>query len=161
MKNLGLKITGGVLFAVMAASFYSDVRRRKQDKLAGMLLREISLIINPATKGLLNSDAFDIAYLPKLQQEITGQIITLKASAATRVANVIDDAWSFWGDDEDQVYGAFRSLSDQVQVSQVAAAYQRLFGVNLIDKLYDKMDDAEVGIILEIVNTLPPYRKLI
>ena len=84
----------------------------------------------------------------------------MKESAAARVAETIDDAWSFWGDDESKVNSAFRMLKDKVQVSQVAKAYQRLYNIHLIDKLNDRMSDDEIKTILSIVSALPPYRTL-
>ena len=160
MKNLALKLTGGALFTLFAGSAYLDLRRRKRDRLARELLREVVRIVNPATTGLLSEDAFDTAYLDKLLQHVGGRIIVMKESAASRVADLIHDAWSFWGDDEDQVNSAFRSLRDKVQVSQVASAYQARHGSNLIDKLEERMDDDEVAEILAIVSALPPYRLL-
>lgn len=160
MKNLAWKIAGGAALSLFVGSVWFDMRRRNRDKLAAEVLREVIRIVNPASQGLVAEDAFDTGYLEQLLQTVGSRIIVMKESAAVRIAEMIDDAWSFWGDDEDKVNSAFRMLKDKVQVSQVAKAYQRLYNVHLIDKLNDRMSEDEIKVVLFIVSNLPPYRTL-
>lgn len=160
MKNLPLKITGGLMLTILLGSLYLNQRRKTQDKLARKVLREVIRIVNPATQGLVAEDAFDTGYLDKLLQKVGSKVIVMKESAAVRTAEMIHDAWSFWGDDEEKVNSAFRMLKDKVQVSQVARAYQNLYDIHLIDKLNDRMDEDQIKAVLFIVSNLPPYRTL-
>lgn len=157
--NAGLKIAGLGVAGLLGLSLYYKARRAKRDKLATKLIREVTKLVNPATAGLLAEDAFDIHFKHKVLEKVRGKILVLKSYKAKQHAERIYDAWSFWGDDESQVYSVFRQLRDKVQVSQVARAYQDAYGDNLIDKLNDKMDDEEVETILKIVRPLPAYRK--
>ena len=160
MKHLPLKIAGGALFGRFLTSLYLNHRRKTRDRLASEVLREVIRIVNPATQGLVSEDAFDTGYLDEVLRTSGDRVIVMKESAAVRVAELIHDAWSFWGDDEAQVYSAFRMLKDKVQVSQVAGAYQTLYNINLIDKINDKMGEDEIKQVLSIVAVLPPYRTM-
>lgn len=163
MKNAGLKIAGGVVGVLLMGSVYGHVRRRQKDKLASELLREVSKIVKPATKGLLSEDAFDIHYMDEVLKKVKGKVLTIKRDAAVKYADRIHDAWGAWyegGDDENKVYAVLRELKDKVAVSQVAKAYQDNHGENLIDKIHDRLGDDEVKKVLEIVKPLPSYRTI-
>jgi len=163
MKNAGLKIAGGIIGVLLVGSVYGHMRRKRKDKLASELLREVSKIVKPATKGLLSEDAFDIHYVDEVLKKVKGKVLTIKKDAAVKYAGRIHNAWGAWyegGDDENKVYAVFRELKDKIAVSQVAKAYQDNHGENLIDKIHDRFGDDEVKKVLEIVNPLPSYRTI-
>lgn len=163
MNKVGLKIAGGVVGVLLVGTVYGNIRRKRKDKIASELLRELSKVVKPATAGLLGEDAFDIHYVDEVLKKVKGKVLTIKRSAATKYAERIHDAWGAWyegGDDETKVYGVFRELKDKVQVSQVAKSYQDTYNENLIDKLNDRFSDSEVKTVLDIVNPLPAYRTI-
>lgn len=163
MRNAGLKIAGGVVGVLLVGSVYGHARRRQKDKLASELLREVSKIVKPATKGLLSENAFDIHYVDEVLKKVKGSVLTIKKDAAVKYADRIHNAWGAWyegGDDENKIYAVFRELKDKVSVSQVAKAYQDAYSENLIDKIHDRLGDDEVKIVLEIVKPLPSYRTI-
>lgn len=162
-KQTGLKIAGGVVGLLLVVTVASHIRRRQKDKLAAELLREISKVVKPSTEGLLSENAFDIHYENEVLKKVSGKILVIKQEVAVKYAERIHSAWGAWyegGDDENKVYAVFRELKDKVAVSKVAKAYQNLYGENLIDKLYDKLDDNEIKIVLNIVKPLPAYRTV-
>jgi len=73
---------------------------------------------------------------------------------ADKVAKKIEDAWGLINDDEEQVYAAFRGLTDQVQVSQVAESYQKLFGDDLAGTLIGRLSKSELKMVYDITDTL-------
>ncbi len=153
-------------FAALGAgySIYANVRQGRKDKLASALISEIKKAILPSSSGLVAENAFDINYSDEVLKRIPGQVFVLSSSVASKMASEIHDAFGAWwqgGDDEDKLYGIFRRLKDKVQVSQVARAYYSHHKINLIDKLYDKLTNKEVGKILSIVKGLPAYRKAV
>ena len=160
MKKTLLQVTAFGLVAVLGGTTWAHVRRQKRDSLARDLMVEISRLSDPLGSGLEAEAAFDPAYLDELLQRVSTRVIVMKDSAARAVAQRIDDAWGFWDYDEEAVYTAFRSLRDQVQVSQVARAYLGLGGAGLLDTLRDRLDESEVSTVLSIVRSLPPYRTL-
>ncbi len=163
MNTNSLKITGGCVGVLLMGTLYGHIRKRRKDNLASQLFGEISKIINPATKGLVAENAFDIHYLDKVLSSVSGKVLTLKPAVASRFATRIHNAWGAWyqgGDDEAKVYAVFRELQDKVQVSQVAQAYQKRYGENLIDKLHDRFTSTEVKKVLDIVKPLPAYSTL-
>tara|TARA_R110002096_G_scaffold407290_12_gene605825 strand:+ start:2302 stop:2793 length:492 start_codon:yes stop_codon:yes gene_type:complete len=163
MNNQGLKITGGIVSLLLVGAVYGNVRRRKRDKVASELLREVSKIVKPTTEGLLSENAFDIHFVDEVLKKVKGKVLTLNKNAASKFADRIHDAWGAWyegGDDETKVYAVFRELKDKVQVSQVAKAYQEAYAENLIDKLNDRFGDSEVKTVLDIIKPLPTYRTI-
>lgn len=160
MKQVGLKIGAGITLLTLAGSAWGHSQRRKRNRRASELLEEIKRVVRPGSEGLLAEDAFDVHYLDRVLQEAGGKVIVMKESAAARIADLIEDAWGFWNDDEAQINSAFRSLRDKVQVSQVAKAYQQRFSINLIDQLRERLDNSELAEILTIVADLAPYRIL-
>jgi hypothetical protein len=86
-------------------------------------------------------------------------ILYITPSSADKIAKLIEDAWSIWGDDEEQVYGALRSIPDQVALSQVSASYLKLFRTDLITDIKSRMSEAEELEVASIVNRLPAFRK--
>lgn len=159
-----LLIAAGIVTAAgCVASIYVGHRKKQRDKLAAALIKEITKQLKPSTSGLLSENAFDIHYKDEVVSSTGRQILTLKNEVASDYAKQIHAAWGSWwsgGDDEDKVYGVFRKLRDKVQVSQIATAYLRNFGVNLIDKLNDRLDDKEIKNVLSIVKPLPAFRTV-
>ena len=160
MKTTALSVSGIVLAGILGVSIWSDQRRRKRDRLASRLLTELSILTDPSKAGILSEDAFATGYLDSVLQVAGGRVIVMKESAASRIAQQIDDAWGFWNHDEDQINSAFRSLRDKVQVSQVATAYRSLTDFNLIDHLTGRLDEGELQTVLDIVTGLSPYRLI-
>lgn len=163
MKRQGYYIAATVTGLLLAGAAYAHYDRKRKDKVAAALLREVTRTIQPATTGLLAEDAFDIHYPDKILRQVSGQVLTLKQESASRLAERIHNSWGAWysgGDTENLVYAVFRELKDKVQVAQVAKAYQDNYKENLIDKLYDRFDADEIKKVLAIVGPLPAYRKL-
>ncbi|MCB9448695.1 MAG: hypothetical protein H6585_10160 [Flavobacteriales bacterium] len=134
------------------------MRKRKRDKKAVSFFGELERQISPATTGITESDAFDIYYWQKAPKQVGKSIIRLTDDAAKANAKKIYDAWGWWDDDEDQVYGVFRSLKDKVQVSQVAYWYYKAHEINLIDDIRSRMSQSEVAKVMEIVGPKQQYR---
>lgn len=163
MNNIWLKITATGASMGLVSIVYANISGKQKNKLASELLRELTKVVKPATAGLVGEDAFDIDYVDEVLKNVRGRVITLKKETATKFAERIHNAWGAWyvgGDDESKVYSVFRELKDKVQVSQVTKAYQDEHKINLIDKLNERFDDAEVKKVLDIVKPLPAYRKV-
>ena len=157
-----IKVCGVLALVGFGASLYSRTVK-KRDRLASELVREITNLIKPKTKGLLSEDGFDINHKSNILKEVgVGTLIkVLKPWAAEKFAKKIHSAWSMWDDDEEIIYAVFRKLRDKVQVSQVAKAYQseKLYSKNLVDVFNDRLSKEEVQKILGIVNKLERYRR--
>lgn len=154
-------IVGASVGVLLITSTALSIRSRKRDQLTSKLLTAIQAQIQPVKNGLIAQNAFDIHYLDKVVQSVSGQVLALKKSTAIYYADAIKSAWGAWywgGNDEQKVYGVFRKLKDKVQVSQVAKAYQDNNPKNLIDTLKDRFGKDEIKIVLGIINKLPNYR---
>jgi len=157
MKKGHIYILSGASIGLLLA-IRMHFRHRKQNQLAGQLLRNIEQLLRPQSAGLLAEDAFDIYYVDNLRGSVSGSLILLQTAAAHRFASDIYSSFSFWNDDEQRIFSVFRSLKDKAQVSQVAAAYQSKYHANLIDVLSDQLNESEVTTILTIIRNLPNYR---
>ena len=158
-----LKITGGVVGLLLAGTGYILIRNKKWDSTAGEILSALNQLANPDTLGVKNEKAFGVNYADTVLNSIPAKILILKKSTTIQIAQQIHSVWKPWyygGDQEETLYGVFRNLKDKVQVSQIAKAYQDTYGINLIEKLHQRLDAAEIKKILDIVATMPQYRML-
>ena len=162
-QGTGLKLSASAISLLFVGSICYVLRDKKRSRLANELLVELKNRFNPSSLGLVNEKAFDVTYRQRVLDSIQGQVLVIKQSRAIQIAKQLQDAWKPWylgGDNEDRIYSVFRALEDKVQVSQVADAYQKEFGVNLIDKIIARMDSEEISVLLRIVRTLPDYRAI-
>ncbi|MFC4635680.1 hypothetical protein ACFO3O_17345 [Dokdonia ponticola] len=141
---------------------YVSLRAKKRDTRYVQFLEAISRVLANTEGGLDASHAFDLQYKNRVLQSVSQTVITLKTQTAIGYAYQIYSALTPWylNDDEEKIYGVFRSLKDKVQVSQLVFAYQEEYGSNLIDVLKDRLSTSEIKIIMGIVAKLPPYRTL-
>lgn len=160
MNRKQTQLIGIVLGAGFAISSYSHILRKRKDRLAAKLLNMLNQKFNPDTAGLGAEKAFDIYYIESLKDQIRGNLLLLKSTAANRHAADIHSAWSWIDDNENKVYAVFRKLKDKAQVSQIAKAYQANYGANLIDQLNNRLNKKEIGKVLQIVGALPHYRTI-
>lgn len=70
-------------------------------------------------------------------------------------AEKIHNAWGLFNDDEEAVYGVFRSLRYQTQVASIVDAYRKLYNQDLLTTLKTKLSDTEFNEIVKIIDTKP------
>jgi hypothetical protein len=135
-------------------------KKKAKDQKAISFFSELQRDIAPDSVGLVESNAFDIRYWETIGKKISKPLYMLTSASAKGFAKEVHDAWGVFDDDENKIYGVFRALKDQVQVSQVAYYYYQSSKdkINLIDDLKGKLNKEEVSQILDIVKKLPTYR---
>ena len=156
MSKTILYTTGIATGGLLGLSGYYHLKRKKQDKLTGLLATELSKRFDPAGTEL--GDAFKVDYIERVLKNADGRVIILKEQTAAQYARDIYNAWGSFNDDEHAIYNVFRKLKDKVQVAQVAKAYATAYHKNLIDILKSKLWDSELKTVMKIINPLPPYR---
>lgn len=158
MKPSPILLVGVASMGALGTVWYVTARHKKRAARTSKIFEELTRIFNPSDAGLVAEAAFDIHYHRRVRQQPPyPETITLQE--AQRHAQNIHQAWGNWwvGDDEDRIYATFRRFTDKVMVSQVADAYQREYGVNLIEKMKDRLDQEEIGKVLAMVRNLPEY----
>jgi hypothetical protein len=97
------------------------------------------------------------AGVASLQKTIkpTQKIILLTFNDSNIIAKKINDAWSFYNDDEEAVYAAFRGLRYQTQVSSLVDAYRKLYNKDLLTTLKSNLSDTEFTEVINIISTKP------
>lgn len=91
---------------------------------------------------------------PNLWKTASSSIL-LPVQSAKNIASIIEDSWGWFNDDEDKIYGAFRSLKNKIQVSQVSFYYLSMFGEDLESRLIEGLSKAELKTIFDIIDRLP------
>lgn len=79
----------------------------------------------------------------------------LKTVEADKLASNIESAWSFYNDDEEQVYAQFRAIRFQSQVSSIVDAYRRLYNKDLQNTLRSNLSSSEFAVVTNIVASKP------
>lgn len=160
--NVKVLLAGGIvtIAGVWIAVAIFHKRRNNRDQKAIAFFSELQRDIAPDSVGLIESNAFDIRYWETIGKKLGKPIYMLTVASAKGFAKDIKDAWGIFDDDENKIYGVFRALKDQVQVSQVAYQYYMAATdkINLIDDLKSRLSSDEVGQALSIVKKLPVYR---
>ena len=82
-------------------------------------------------------------------------ITLLTQKDADILAKRIYSAWSAFNDDEDKVFGVFRELRYQSQVSSLVDAYRKIYKADLLTTLKGKLSDSELAEALSIVANKP------
>ena len=73
-----------------------------------------------------------------------------------KIAQRIWDAIGGWlPDDEEKIYAEFRALVTQSQTQDIAEAFKRKFGQDLVTKLKAVLSDSEFLTLLQIIETKP------
>lgn len=79
----------------------------------------------------------------------------ITSAGAEKVAKLIYDAFNWYNDKEEQIYGALRLVKNQVQLSQISNKYWLLYKVDLARELNTRLSDDEFYEIVKIVTKLP------
>ncbi len=153
-----LKITGAACTALLVGTVVYNVKKKHRNRDAALFFSELERNIAPAGVGIIESDAFNMYYWQSLMNKLKKSYYLLKQKEAEAFVKKISDAWGVFNDDEDAIYGVFRALKDQVQVSQVSYWYYQKTKINLIDELRSRLGKEEIAEIVKIAGKLPPYR---
>lgn len=82
-------------------------------------------------------------------------IKVLTVAGADSYAKQINNAFSVFGDDEEQIFGVFRNLRFKTQVGSLVTAYFKLFKKDLLTELKSKLSESEFATIINIIETKP------
>lgn len=137
----GLLLAGGVT--------YGMAKRGRNKKLIQAIY---DVLDTTGGSGTTADMAYFGAFDPNYWIDKPGQ---MSESDATRLASQIHDAWGFWDDDEDAVYGALNAAKNWVQISQVTYAYNQEYGKDLFAKLDDSLNGSEMMKVQEIIERKP------
>lgn len=92
----------------------------------------------------------------------------IKRAIAEKYAKIIYDAMGVFSDDEASIYGVFRALKTQSQVSFLCDVFQQKYKTDLLSYLkngYSQWNSAsglnadELNTVIQIVNKLPKYKS--
>ncbi len=82
-------------------------------------------------------------------------VTLLTVAGADYYAKQINNAFGITNDDEEQIYGVFRSMRYKSQVASIVTAYYKLFKKDLLTTLKSKLSKDELNEIINIIETKP------
>lgn len=83
--------------------------------------------------------------------------LLLTQSYAANLVNQLWDATGYFNDDEEAIYGVFRSLKTKSQVAALAKKFYELKGQDLYSYLKNYLNDSEMLTLSGIVDQKPKY----
>jgi hypothetical protein len=109
----------------------------------------------------------DNPFSPVFYKQAPSGALLLTRKSAEYYAKQIYDAMGVFSDDESKVYGVFRAMKSQSQVSILCDVFQQVYKLDLLDYLkrgYSQWNSAsglnenEINTVLQIVKQLPKYK---
>lgn len=79
----------------------------------------------------------------------------LTKAGAEYYAKLINSAFGLINDDEQKIYGVFRSIRFKSQVASIVTAYQTLYKKDLLTTLKQRLSQNEMNEIVNIIETKP------
>ena len=138
--KLGI-VAGGFLFIARPILKSIGVIKSQEEKASEVLAQQ-------------NATSIKSPFSANYYKSVKNALILTK-SGADAFAKTIYDAIGFFTDDESAVYGVFRQLKSQTQVSFLAEAFYNNYGTDLYSYLAKNLNDGEMAIVNQIVNSLP------
>ena len=83
-----------------------------------------------------------------------------KLLTQTGAAAYVNDLWSatgYFNDDEQAIYGVFRAMKTQSQISALAKRFNELKGQDLYSYLKNYLNEEELLTVKKIIDTKPKY----
>lgn len=118
--------------------------KREQDKSKRMIETERKL--------LEDSEYFN----PNLYKKTGyGLSVIMPEETAKNWAETINDAWGWINDNEEQIYDVFRRIPNKVTISQVSDEYSKLYKIDLLADLINRLSAYELAFIYRIVDKKP------
>ena len=148
---------GGAAFAIFA--MYKIAEKFGLIKSSEEQQQQINLQ-NLQTGG--GSAQFGSFWNPNFWQNVAkqyGTATTIGTNVVNKLADDIYDAISWYGDDETQIYGVFRALQYQSQISFLAQVFKAKHDKDLYGFLQDHLSDDELNNIAVIVQNYPITSK--
>jgi hypothetical protein len=102
----------------------------------------------------VSTDINSAKYFKPSYYKSSKSVNLLTPIASDNAARTIEEAFGVFNDDEEQIFGVFRNLTNKVQVSQIAASYLKLFNTDLASELIQRLGKSEQVILFNITESL-------
>lgn len=77
------------------------------------------------------------------------------SSQADNLADHIWNAFGLFNDDEAKIFGVFRTIKFQTNVSQIADSFSKRYARDLLSELQDRLSEKEMNQVYEIISQKP------
>lgn len=104
--------------------------------------------------AVVNANYFD----PKWYKKGGSGTYLLNSTSATLLAKNIYDSKGYFNDDEDKLYGVFKSLKTKSQVSYLAEFFYKKYSKDLVAYLQTFLNDDEMARLKKIIDPLPNFK---
>lgn len=153
---LAIAVIFVLYFVLKRFGIIKSFQEHKTDKQKSIAERasEISVAKEKAVSKDVKNIVSKTTYFKPTYYKNSGSMNLISQLEAKQAAENIHDAWGIMNDDEEQIYGVFRSLTSKEQVSQVAEAYNKAFNKDLAGDLMSRLSKAELKVIYDITDAL-------
>lgn len=83
------------------------------------------------------------------------KIVLLSESGSTGYAKELNNSMGTFNDDEEAIYGVFRSIRYKSQVASIVTAFYKLYNKDLLASLKSHLKDSELANVGNIINSKP------
>jgi len=117
-----------------------------------------------AVENVITNGGSDNPFNPSFYKAAPAGAKLITVASAKQLAAIIYNAFGAFNDDEDAVFGVFRALGYQSQVSFLADIFQQTYKVDLLKYLLggnwpqDRLSAEDVNQIIQIVRSKPKYK---
>jgi hypothetical protein len=101
---------------------------------------------------------------PNFYRSAPSGSLILTSAAAENFAKTLYNAFGFWNDDEEAVYGVIKSLKTQSQLSFLAAKFFEKYQKDLYEYLrgaqhsWHRLEEEELAYVNKLVAAMPKYK---
>lgn len=124
---------------------------KQQQEAAAKLKKEIS--------DFEKTNDYKLAFTPDMWQGKTSDIVFISNENALKFAKDINSAFGTINDDEEKIYGVYRQIPSKASAMKVAVYYFSYFKADLYQTLKNKLSDAELKVIIDIVKSKKDFTK--
>lgn len=124
----------------------------------GIPLFKLTGIIPGRNEGNANAVVGANYFDPKWYKTGGSGTYLLNSASATLLAKNIYDSKGYFNDDEDKLFGVFKSLKTKSQVSYLAEFFYKKYSKDLVAYLQTFLNDDEMARLKKIIDPLPNYK---
>lgn len=100
------------------------------------------------------TNEFKLAFTPDLWKGKLSNVATISTKEALKRAKIINSAFGgALNDDEEKIYGVYRTTPSKASMVKIAAAYFVTYKKDLYQELKSRLHELEVEVIVEIVKS--------
>ena len=151
MKNSSIDPNVVIKYGVTLAGLYIVYKLAQK---VGIIPSQESKAETQNLQALENASVWDYN---KFLSSLPGGALLLTQAGAAAYVNDLWNATGYFNDDEEAIYGVFRAMRTQSQISALAKRFNQLKNQDLYSYLRNYLNDNEMLTVKKIIDQKPKY----